>query len=225
MARRTPIELAETPPIGHEPSGFHHFPEPGNRRQSALKRQLRDPGAQSGNLRVIPHHQSSDPRTATNILSRSCGLRSFSICSSMPRLRAAAWDFCTYWGAVGLNSRTRIAIFVSLGSNSLVICNRFAMTSPLILVIPVMLPPGLARPATSPVTTGSKVATNTTGISTRGGVPGRQDRRRAGSEEYVDLAADEFGCNCRNLRGVLRQTEIEGDVQVLDEFMLTQSSP
>jgi hypothetical protein len=38
------------------------------------------------------------------------------------------------------------------------------MTSPLMLVIPVMLPPGLARLATSPVATGSKVATNTTGI-------------------------------------------------------------
>jgi len=51
-----------------------------------------------------------------------------------------------------------------MGSSSLIICNRFAMTSPLMLVAPVMLPPGLARLATSPIATGSKVPTNTTGI-------------------------------------------------------------
>jgi len=38
------------------------------------------------------------------------------------------------------------------------------MTSPLMLVNPVMLRPGLARLATRPVATGSKVATKTTGV-------------------------------------------------------------
>src|SRR6266508_1668615 len=60
--------------------------------------------------------------------------------------------------------------------------NRFAMTSPLMLVMPVMLPPGRARLATSPVATGSKVATNTTGIwpaaSRAGNTDGVPEARR-----------------------------------------------
>ena len=43
------------------------------------------------------------------------------------------------------------------------------------LVVPVILPPGLARLATSPVATGSKVATNTTGIWPAASLAGNTD--------------------------------------------------
>ena len=69
-----------------------------------------------------------------------------------------------YSGVVGLELRTRIATFVNAGKNSLTNSRRFAIRSLLIVVNPVTLPPGRAKLGTSPVATGSKVATNTTGI-------------------------------------------------------------
>ena len=104
------------------------------------------------------------PVTARNIASRSFTSRAFSICSVMPILRAAAWDSRTYWAAVGLVSRTRIAILAGFGMSSVTSCNRFAITSPLMLVMPVMLPPGRARLATRPSLTGSSPTPKTIGI-------------------------------------------------------------
>src|SRR6516164_11574314 len=64
---------------------------------------------------------------------------------------------------------------VSFGSNSLIICNRFAITSALLLVIPVMLWSGQARLATSPAATGSIAATKTTGVWPAASLAGNTD--------------------------------------------------
>ena len=82
--------------------------------------------------------------------------------------------------------------------SSVTSCNRFAITSPLMLVMPVMLPPGRARLATSSVATGSKVATNTTGIwpaaSRAGNTDGVPEARRMSTRRRTSSAAAPGTC-------------------------------
>ena len=63
----------------------------------------------------------------------------------MPIPRAVASDLRTYWAAVGLVSRTRISILARIFNQLCHQLNRFAITSPLMLVMPVILPPGRAK--------------------------------------------------------------------------------
>src|SRR5262245_18943664 len=57
MARRPPIEVAETRPIGHETASLYHFPTSGNERQLMAERELRNLDPMRGKLGVICHHQ------------------------------------------------------------------------------------------------------------------------------------------------------------------------
>src|SRR5262249_26691697 len=141
--------------------------------------------------------------------------RAFSIVSAMPIPRAAAWDSRTYWAAVGLVSRTRIAILATFGMNSVTSCNRFAITSPLMLVMPVMLP---TRPGEACDEAGRHriEGRHKHDRDLARGVPRRQHRRRPRSQENVHAAADQLRRSAWHLCRALGQGEFDDEVAVLD---------
>src|SRR3954453_24050391 len=98
------------------------------------------------------------------------------------------------------------------------ICNRFAMTSPLMLVIPVMFCSCLARLVTIPAATGSMVATNTAGVRPADSLAGSTD----GVPEATSTskpATHELRCDIGDLRRTFCQA-------VLDhEFFFFNNAP
>src|SRR6476620_5427171 len=173
-----------------------------------------------------PTTSASKERAATNSLSRSAGWCSVRTCSSNPSFSAANRDCCMYSGVVGLESRTRIATFVNAGKNSLINSRRFAIRSLLIVVNPVTLPPGRAKLGTSPVATGSKVATNTTGIWPAASLAGLTEGVPAARiKNNVRLRAADLGCHLRYLHSALRQRVLDAEGAAFDESLFLKSFP
>ena len=81
---------------------------------------------------------------------------------------------------------------------------------------PVMLPPGRARLATSPVSTGSPMIAMTIG-NRRGRALGGQRARRAVRDDDVDLEPNQLGCQAgQPLVSALRPPVLDDDVPALD---------
>src|SRR6516225_10549455 len=84
--------------------------------------------------------------------------------SCTPFARAASWVFLMMPSAFGLFGLTSTAITPALGASSVSSSTSLGISSVVMLVKPVMLPPGRARLATRPIPTGSPALMKTIGI-------------------------------------------------------------
>jgi NitT/TauT family transport system ATP-binding protein len=114
---------------------------------------------------LITSPPARSPMRVAKADSISVGLLACKITTRTPRIGAAA---CTSLVSVsvwrGLAGLTSTAIVVAVGTNSCSTPRHFAISSTLMIVTPVRLPPGRARLATSPVLTGSGPTRKTIGI-------------------------------------------------------------
>ena len=93
-------------------------------------------------------------------------------------------------GLVGLTST---AMIVAVGTSSCSSSSRFGPTSTFKLVMPVMLPPGRLRLATSPILTGSAPTAKTIGIVAVAALAASCRRSTAGRYNHVHLTVNQFG--------------------------------
>lgn len=92
------------------------------------------------------------------------------------------------------------------------------------MLIPVMLPPGRARLATSPVSTGSAAIPPHDDWDRAGRVLGSKVSRRAGGHDEIHLQGDQLGGQHGQLIvPILREAVLDEDVLALDVTALAQS--
>src|SRR4051812_7980105 len=109
------------------------------------------------------------------------------------------------------------AIVVAVGSSSRSNSNRFGPSSTFKLVTPVMLPPGLSRLVTNPISTGSVRRREDDWNARRRRLGCHCRRGAAARHDYVHLTMNQFGCKSgKSVVLIIRPAIFNGDVLTFD---------